>query len=122
MIFSSSNKIVPRVRRSIKMRSKMKELNAVRLVIHRTSRHIYAQIISANKSKVLTFASTLEKEINCNLKYTGNKEAAEIVGKIIAKRALLKGIYHVSFDRSGFKYHGRVQALAKSAREFGLKF
>ncbi|MCU4137295.1 50S ribosomal protein L18 [Buchnera aphidicola (Sitobion miscanthi)] len=122
MIFSSKNKTISRLRRSIKTRRKIKELGAIRLVVHRTSRHMYAQIISSEESKVLVFASTLEKQINCSLKYTGNKEAAAQVGKIIAERALSKGIYNVSFDRSGFKYHGRVQVLAESAREVGLKF
>jgi large subunit ribosomal protein L18 len=122
MIFSNKNKIISRIRRSIKTRRKMKDLNVIRLVVHRTSRHIYAQIISSEESKVLVFASTLEKKIKFGLKYTGNKEAAAKVGKIIAERALFKGIYNVSFDRSGFKYHGRVQVLAESAREFGLKF
>ncbi|QCI16157.1 50S ribosomal protein L18 [Buchnera aphidicola] len=122
MIFSNKNKIMSRIRRSMKTRCKLKELNAIRLVVHRTPRHIYAQIISYTESKVLVFASTLEKNIKCGLKYTGNKEAAAKVGKIIAERALLKGISNVSFDRSGFKYHGRVQVLAESAREVGLKF
>ncbi|AEO08840.1 50S ribosomal protein L18 [Buchnera aphidicola str. Ak (Acyrthosiphon kondoi)] len=122
MIFSSKKKIISRIRRSMKTRRKIKKLGAIRLVIHRTPRHIYAQIISSIESKVLAFASTLEKKINCSLKYTGNKEAAAKIGKIIAERALSKGIYNVSFDRSGFKYHGRVQVLAESAREVGLKF
>ncbi|CAL4326560.1 50S ribosomal protein L18 [Buchnera aphidicola] len=122
MTFSRKNKINSRIRRSMKARLKIKALKAVRLVVHRTSRHIYAQIISSTESKVLVFASTLEKNISSNIKYTGNKEAAQIVGKIIAERALSKGIYNVSFDRSGFKYHGRIQVLAESARKFGLKF
>ncbi len=122
MIYSSKNKIISRIRRSLRTRRKIKELGAVRLVIHRTSRHMYAQIISSSESKVLVHASTLEKSVRFNLKYTGNKEAAEKIGKIIAERALSKGIDNVSFDRSGFKYHGRVQILAESARKYGLKF
>lgn len=122
MIISSKNKTISRMRRSMKTRCKIKELGAIRLVVHRTPRHMYAQIISSIDAKVLAFASTLEKRINCSLKYTGNKEAASKIGKIIAERALSKGIYCVSFDRSGFKYHGRVQVLAESAREVGLKF
>ncbi|QCI22936.1 50S ribosomal protein L18 [Buchnera aphidicola] len=122
MSFSNKNKIISRMRRSIKTRSKLKKLGAIRLVVHRTPRHMYAQIVSSSESKVLAYASTLEKKINCTLKYTGNKEAAAQVGKIIAERALSKGIKHVSFDRSGFKYHGRVKVLAESAREVGLKF
>ncbi|WP_295164125.1 50S ribosomal protein L18 [uncultured Buchnera sp.] len=121
MIFHRNKKIISRIRRSVKARCKMKSLGAMRLVVHRTSRHMYAQIISS-KSEVLAFASTLEKNIKLDLKYTGNKKAAEIIGKIIAERALSKGISNVSFDRSGFKYHGRVKKLADSARNFGLKF
>lgn len=121
MIVSKNYKINSRIRRLKKLRCQMKSLSATRLVIHRTSRHIYAQIISS-ESKVLVCASTLEKEIKFSLKYTGNKEAAKIIGKIIAERALSKSISNVSFDRSGFKYHGRIKALANSARNFGLKF
>lgn len=121
MIFSKNSKINARLRRLKKSRYQIRSLNAIRLVVHRTSRHIYAQIISS-ESKVLACASTVEKPIKFSLKYTGNKEAAEIIGKIIAKRALLKGISNVSFDRSGFKYHGRIKVLANSARNFGLKF
>ncbi|AHG59894.1 50S ribosomal protein L18 [Buchnera aphidicola] len=122
MTLSKKNKIISRIRRSMKTRCKIKKLQAIRLVVHRTSRHIYAQIISSIEAKVLVFASTLEKNISANLKYTGNKTAAQMIGKIIAERALSKGIYNVSFDRSGFKYHGRIQVLAESAREVGLKF
>ncbi|QCO71048.1 50S ribosomal protein L18 [Buchnera aphidicola] len=122
MSFSNKNKIISRMRRSIKTRRKLKKLGAIRLIVHRTPRHMYAQIVSSTESKVLAYASTLEKKINCTLKYTGNKEAAAQIGKIIAERALSKGIENVSFDRSGFKYHGRVQVLAESAREVGLKF
>ena len=111
-----------RIRRATKARSKMRELLATRLVVHRTPRHIYAQIIAPNGSEVLAAASTLEKAISENLKYTGNKEAAAAVGKAIAERALAKDIKEVSFDRSGFQYHGRVQALADAAREAGLQF
>lgn len=111
-----------RIRRATKSRSKMRELLATRLVVHRTPRHIYAQIIAPDGSKVLAAASTLEKAISENLKYTGNKEAAAAVGKVIAERALAKDIKDVSFDRSGFQYHGRVQALADAAREAGLQF
>ena len=121
MMFYRNKKIISRTRRLLKARCKIKSLGAIRLVVHRTSRHMYAQIISS-ESKVLAFASTLESKIKSDLKYTGNKEAAEIIGKIIAQRALLKGISNVSFDRSGFKYHGRIKKLADSARNFGLKF
>ena len=111
-----------RMRRSIKIRRKMQDLNVIRLVIHRTSRHIYAQVISSSLAKVLVCASTLEKNISNTLKYTGNKKAASKIGSIIAQRALEKGILKVSFDRSGFKYHGRIQSLAESARQSGLQF
>ncbi|AYN24582.1 50S ribosomal protein L18 [Buchnera aphidicola] len=121
MMFYRNKKIISRIRRSVKARCKIKSLGAIRLVVHRTSRHMYAQIISP-EAKVLVFASTLEKKVKLDLKYTGNKEAAEIIGKIIAERALSKGISKVSFDRSGFKYHGRIKKLADSARNFGLKF
>ncbi|WP_343188565.1 50S ribosomal protein L18 [Buchnera aphidicola (Neophyllaphis varicolor)] len=111
-----------RLHRAMKTKSKLKKLHSVRLVVHRTSRHIYAQIISSNNSDVLVSASTLEKDISNLIKYTGNKDAASIIGKHIALRALEKGINKVSFDRSGFKYHGRILALAQTARDFGLNF
>lgn len=116
------NKKLARIRRSSSTRFKLKKLGATRLVVHRTSRHIYAQIISSINAKVIVVASTLEKTINKNIVYTGNKIAAAVIGKIIAKRALEKGIINVSFDRSGFQYHGRIQVLAESAREAGLQF
>lgn len=111
-----------RIRRATKARRNIKKLCATRLVVHRTPRHIYAQIIGQNGSEVLAAASTVEKAISKNLKYTGNKEAAVAVGKVIADRALAKEIKQVSFDRSGFQYHGRVQSLANAAREAGLQF
>ncbi|VFP87900.1 50S ribosomal protein L18 [Candidatus Erwinia haradaeae] len=109
-----------RLRRATRIRCKLKALGAIRLVVHRTPRHIYAQIIASSGSAVLVSASTVEKVIREKLIYTGNKDAAVEVGKIIAKRALGQGIDRVSFDRSGFKYHGRIQVLADSAREAGL--
>ncbi|WP_392566414.1 50S ribosomal protein L18 [Utexia brackfieldae] len=111
-----------RIRRATKARRKIQELRATRLVVHRTPRHIYAQIIAPNGSEVLAAASTLEKAISENLKFTGNKDAAVAIGKAIAERALAKDIKVVAFDRSGFQYHGRVQALADAAREAGLQF
>ena len=98
------------------------EIEAVRLSIHRTPRHIYAQIISPNGAQVLACASTLDKQIRKKVKSTGNIEAAQLVGKLVAKRALDVGVTKVAFDRSGFKYHGRVKALADAAREVGLQF
>ncbi len=111
-----------RIRRATRARRKFKELGVIRLVVHRTPRHMYAQVITPNKSEVLVAVSTLEKVITKQLKYAGNKDAAAAVGKVLAERALAKGITTVAFDRSGFKYHGRVQALADSAREAGLQF
>ncbi|RXY60907.1 hypothetical protein DD568_21310 [Klebsiella pneumoniae] len=110
------------IRRATRARRKLQELGATRLVVHRTPRHIYAQVIAPNGSEVLVAASTVEKAIAEQLKYTGNKDAAAAVGKAVAERALEKGIKDVSFDRSGFQYHGRVQALADAAREAGLQF
>ncbi|HMI76885.1 MAG TPA: 50S ribosomal protein L18 [Buchnera sp. (in: enterobacteria)] len=118
----NKNKKKSRIRRGLRTRCKLKELGVIRLVVHRTSRHIYAQIISSINSTVLAVASTLEKNILNQSCYTGNKIAAGIIGEKIAQRALEKGIFNVSFDRSGFKYHGRIQVLAESARKSGLIF
>lgn len=109
-----------RVRRSRRSRMKMRELGAVRLCVNRTPRHIYAQIISASGAEVLATASTVEKDLRDGT--TGNADAAAKVGEMIAERAKAKGITKVAFDRSGFKYHGRVKALADAAREGGLEF
>ncbi|CUX97086.1 50S ribosomal protein L18 [Candidatus Hoaglandella endobia] len=116
------DKKTARIRRATRTRRKLRELGATRLVVHRTLHHIYSQVIAPNGSEVLVTASTLEKAIADQLKGTGNKEAAVAVGKTIAERALQKGIKDVSFDRSGFQYHGRVQALADAARKAGLQF
>ncbi|OBW99904.1 50S ribosomal protein L18 [Gallibacterium genomosp. 1] len=116
------DKKLARIRRATRARRMIKEQGATRLVVHRTPRHIYAQVIAPNGSEVLATASTLEKAIREQVKYTGNKEAAAVVGKLVAERALGKGIKEVAFDRSGFKYHGRVQSLADAAREAGLQF
>lgn len=109
-----------RLRRASKTRFKLRELKATRLCINRTPRHIYAQIISGDDNKVIASASTLDKAVDA--KAGGNKSAAEAVGKLVAERAKKAGIEAVAFDRSGYKYHGRVQALADAAREAGLKF
>ena len=111
-----------RLRRARQTRAKIAELKAVRLSIHRTNLHVYAQVISTCGSKVLVAASSLEPEVRKDLVNGGNIEAAAVIGKLIAQRAKLAGIETVSFDRSGFKYHGRVKALAEAAREGGLKF
>lgn len=109
-----------RIRRSRRARLKMRELGAVRLCINRTPRHIYAQLISADGAQVLASASTVEKALREGV--TGNVDAAGKVGALIAERAKEAGITQVAFDRSGFKYHGRVKALADAAREGGLEF
>ncbi len=111
-----------RIRRSRKTRAKIRELGMDRLTIFRTPRHVYAQIISGADGKVVATASTVSKEVQKDLKYTGNVEAAAVIGKAIAEKAKAAGVETVAFDRSGFKYHGRVKALADAAREAGLKF
>jgi large subunit ribosomal protein L18 len=116
------NKKKKRLRRAMRCRLKLRELNKVRLCIHRTPRHIYAQVISSNNSTILVAASTIENGISGSITHTGNKIAAEMVGKVIAERCIAKSINHVSFDRSGFKFHGRIKALASSARKNGLVF
>ena len=116
------NKKIARLRRATRGRKKMKELQAERLVVNRTPRHIYAQVISNDGSKVLASASTIDKAIRSEVKYSGNVNAAEAVGTLVAERALEAGVTKVAFDRSGFKYHGRVKALADAARAKGLQF
>jgi large subunit ribosomal protein L18 len=111
-----------RLRRARRGREKIKELAALRLSVHRTPQHIYAQIFAAEGDKVLVAASTVQKQVRGELKRTGNIEAAKAVGRAIAERAKAKGIDKVAFDRSGFMYHGRVKALAEAAREAGLEF
>lgn len=110
-----------RIRRARKTRAKISELAVPRLSIHRTPRHIYAQVIDASGSAVVASASTVQADMKGQVKYTGNIEAASAVGKAIAEKALAAGVSAVAFDRSGFKYHGRVKALADAAREAGLK-
>lgn len=116
------NKKQVRLRRARKTRAKIAELKAVRLTVFRSNAHIYAQIISGCGSRVLAAASSVEQDVRAQLKNGGNKQAAELVGKLIAERAKSAGLESVSFDRSGFLYHGRVKALAEAAREGGLKF
>ena len=115
------DKKASRIRRAKKARAKMHELGVTRLVVTRTPRHIYAQIIDKD-SRVLATASTLEKDLIKDLKYTGNIEAAKLIGKVIGERAIAAKVETVAFDRSGSQYHGRVAALADAAREAGLKF
>jgi len=111
-----------RLRRARRGRAKIRELKANRLSIHRTPQHIYAQVIGSGDNQVLASASTLEAEVRKGIKNGGNVEAAAIVGARIAEKAKAAGIDTVAFDRSGFRYHGRVKALADAAREAGLKF
>ena len=111
-----------RLRRARRGRSKIRELEVTRLSIHRTPRHIYAQVIGGDGNQVLAAASTVEAEVRKGIKNGGNVEAAAIVGARIAEKAKAAGIDTVAFDRSGFRYHGRVKALADAAREAGLKF
>ena len=116
------DKKTSRIRRSRRARAKIAELGVNRLCVHRTPRHTYAQVFSGETGKVVAAASTLTAEVKKAIKYPGNTEAAAAVGKVIAERAKAAGVETVAFDRSGFKYHGRVKALADSARENGLKF
>ena len=111
-----------RLRRARKTRAKIRGLGKPRLCIHRTPRHIYAQIIDGTGDKVLASASTLDRELRKNMSATGNAAAAAEIGKLVAERAKAAGVSAVAFDRSGFKYHGRVKALADAARESGLEF
>ncbi|HZN23363.1 MAG TPA: 50S ribosomal protein L18 [Burkholderiales bacterium] len=117
-----SDKIEGRLRRARATRAKIAQLRAVRLTVHRSNTHIYAQVIDASGSKVLASASTAERDIKANMKNGGNVKAAADVGRRIAEKAKQLGISNVAFDRSGYKFHGRVKALAEAAREAGLKF
>jgi large subunit ribosomal protein L18 len=112
-----------RIRRARRARSKIRELGTYRLTIHRTPRHIYAQVISPTGAEVVASASTVEKGVVSDIDgYAGNASAAAVVGRVVAERAKAKGVERVAFDRSGFRYHGRVKALADAAREAGLEF
>ncbi|HWV14611.1 MAG TPA: 50S ribosomal protein L18 [Cellvibrio sp.] len=115
-----SDKKLSRLRRARRARAKIRELSITRLSIHRTPRHIYAQLIAEDGSRVLASASTLDKDLRSGK--TGNADAAKAVGSLIAERAKAAGVTQVAFDRSGFKYHGRIKALADAAREGGLEF
>jgi large subunit ribosomal protein L18 len=111
-----------RLRRARRVRAKIRELAVPRLCIHRTPKHIYAQVIAPTGDKVLVCASTLDKVLRETMGATGNREAAAAVGRAVAERARAAGVTRVAFDRSGFQYHGRVKALADAAREQGLEF
>ena len=113
---------VNRLKRAKRTRMKIRELNALRLTVHRTPRHMYAQVIGyeAGGDRILVQASTLDKSLkNGN---GGNVDAASAVGTLLAERAVAAGVRKVAFDRSGYRYHGRVKALAEAARANGLEF
>jgi len=116
------DKKTTRLRRARRGRIHIREKGAVRLCVHRTPRHIYAQVISPEGNQVVASASTLDGDVRKDLTSTGGIAAATVIGQVIAERARAAGITRVAFDRSGFKYHGRVKALADAAREHGLEF
>jgi len=117
------DKKTARIRRAKRARTKISELAVHRLTIHRTPRHIYAQVIAPNGAEVVVAASTVEKAVAADIEGpSGNSSAAAVVGRVVAERAKEKGVGRVAFDRSGFRYHGRVKALADAAREAGLEF
>jgi large subunit ribosomal protein L18 len=118
----SENKSEARIRRARQTRIRIALQRATRLTVGRSNSHIYAQIIAPSGDKVLASASTLEAEVRKEVKNGGNKAAAAIIGKRIAEKAKALGIEAVAFDRAGFRFHGRVKALADAAREGGLKF
>jgi len=117
-----SQKNDSRLRRARQTRIRIRNNGAVRLTVHRSNTHIYAQLTSPEGSKVIASASSLEKEVRSQLKHGGNLKAAELIGQRIAQKAKEKGIEKVAFDRAGYRYHGRVKALADAARAGGLKF
>jgi len=111
-----------RLRRARRSRAKIRELGVERLCVFRTPRHIYAQLIGTSGADVIASVSTLDKDVKASVSNGGNVSAATTVGKMIAEKAKAAGVTRVAFDRSGFKYHGRVKALADAARENGLEF
>lgn len=117
-----NKKIVGRIRRATKVRAQIRNLEAASLTVFRSNQHIYVQLLSEDGSRTLAQASTLDKEFKALGIPTSNVKAAEAVGTLIAKRALAQGKTKVAFDRSGYRYHGRVKALADAARASGLEF
>ena len=117
-----NEKKVSRIRRATRTRCKIKSLQQLRLCVFRSSQHIYAQIIDDGQGRVLVQASSVESELRASLKFGGNCDAAAQVGQRLAEKAVAVGLSKVAFDRSGYRYHGRVKALADAAREHGLKF
>ena len=118
----SIDKNIARLRRAKTTRSHIRDLGVARLTVLRSGQHIYAQVFTADGSKVLAAASTVQTDVREGLKSGKNSEAASRVGKLIAERALAAGVEKVAFDRSGYRYHGRIKALAEAAREGGLQF
>ena len=116
------NRKEARIRRSRKTRARIRLQGVNRLCVHKTSMHIYAQIVSTDNRSIVTSASTRDKEFKSKIKHGGNKDAATLIGQTIAERAKKAGVTKVAFDRSGFKYHGRIKALADAARENGIEF
>ena len=116
------DKKTARLRRAKKTRSHIRRLGVPRLTVHRSGRHIYAQVIAAEGGNVIAAASTVQKDLRTGLSSTSNKDAAKAVGKAVAEMAVAAGVSDVAFDRSGYRYHGRVAELADAAREGGLKF
>lgn len=116
------NRLLPRQRVAMKIRRKIQELNVTRLTVYKTAKHIYAQVFTADGSTVIATASSLEKDIRIQKSEGGKIGVASKIGALVATRAKSKGVTKVAFDRSGFKYHGRIKALADSAREHGLEF
>ena len=116
------NRLSPRKRTALKIRSKIRTQNVMRLTVYKTPRHIYAQVFSADGAMVLAAASSVEKDLRTQEIGNGKIGMASKVGALVAERAKAKGVAKVAFDRSGFKYHGRIKALADSAREQGLEF
>lgn len=115
-------KKIARLRRAKKTRSHIRRMGVPRLTVHRSGRHIYAQVIAAEGGSVIAAASTVQKDVRTGLKSTSNKDAAKAVGKAVAEKAVAAGVTNVAFDRSGYRYHGRVAELADGAREGGLQF
>ena len=116
------DKNIARLRRAKTTRSHIRDLGVARLTVLRSGQHIYAQVFTADGSKVLASASTVQTDVREGLKNGKNSEAASRVGKLIAERAIAAGVEKVAFDRSGYRYHGRIKALAEAAREGGLQF
>ena len=116
------DKNIARLRRAKSTRAHIRDLGVARLSVLRTGQHIYAQVFTADGSKVLAAASTVQSDVREGLKNGKNSDAASRVGKLIAERALAAGVEKVAFDRSGYRYHGRIKALAEAAREGGLQF